>query len=152
MATARQPVECLHADPDPSAARCCYLEPGMDWLVVVGSGRSGSHLDAGEPTSVSRPPVAGQLASRAVLGEDVWARRKESPVPARHRVAPLVLGVVSAAGVPFLVWGLIVLDPWITVFGLAVQTTGKLWFIDRMALLYDDVSPAAEEASPRTGR
>lgn len=104
------------------------------------------------PRVFPAPRSLDSWASRAVLGEDVWARRNESPVPARHRLAPLVLGVVSAAGVPFLVWGLIVLDPWITVFGLAVQTTGKLWFIDRMALLYDDVSPAAEEASPRTGR
>jgi hypothetical protein len=41
--------------------------------------------------------------------------------------------------VPFWVWGLIALDPWITPFGLAVQILGKLWFLDRMALLYDDV-------------
>jgi hypothetical protein len=46
---------------------------------------------------------------------------------------------MSAAGVPFWAWGLIVLDPWITAFGLAVQMLCKVWFIDRMALLYDDV-------------
>ena len=50
---------------------------------------------------------------------------------------PGQLGSVSAAGVPFWVWGLIALDPWITAFGLAVQILGKL--LDRMALLYDDV-------------
>jgi hypothetical protein len=27
-------------------------------------------------------------------------------------------------------------------FGLAVQMAGKIWFLDRMALLYDDVAPA----------
>jgi hypothetical protein len=27
-------------------------------------------------------------------------------------------------------------------FGLAVQSAGKVWFIDRMALLYDDVAPS----------
>jgi hypothetical protein len=26
-------------------------------------------------------------------------------------------------------------------FGLAVQAAGKIWFIDRMAILYDDVTP-----------
>ena len=46
---------------------------------------------------------------------------------------------MSAAGVPFWAWGLIVLDPWITAFGVAVQMFAKLWFLDRMALLYDDV-------------
>ena len=60
--------------------------------------------------------------------------------------------VTSAAGVPFRVWGLIVLNPWIAAFGLAVQTAGKMWFLDRMALLYDDVSSAAGEAQPQIGR
>ena len=78
-------------------------------------------------------------ASRAVLGEEFWTARKEAPIPERHTVAPLVLSAISAAGVPFWVWGLIVLDPWITAFGVAVQMLGKLWFLDRMALLYDEV-------------
>jgi hypothetical protein len=37
-------------------------------------------------------------------------------------------------------------------FGLTVQTTGKLWFLDRMALLYGEVSSAAEAIPPRTDR
>ena len=79
-------------------------------------------------------------ASRSVLVETYWSARKHNPVPARHRIAPVVLSVISAGGLPFLVWGLIVFDPWITAFGLAVQMAGKLWFLDRMALLYDAVS------------
>ena len=59
--------------------------------------------------------------------------------PERHRVAPIVLSVISAVGVPFWAWGLIVVDPWITAVGVAIQMLGKLWFLDRMALLYDDV-------------
>jgi len=78
-------------------------------------------------------------ASRGVLGEEYWSARRRTPISAHHRVAPIVLGGMSAAGVPFWAWGLIVLDPWITAFGLAVQMLCKVWFIDRMALLYDDV-------------
>jgi hypothetical protein len=89
-------------------------------------------------------------ASRSVTGETVWGRRKETPLPPRHRVAPVVLSVVSAAGLPFLIWGLVGLDPWVTAFGVAVQMAGKLWFLDRMALLYDDVSSAAVSVPPRT--
>ena len=74
-----------------------------------------------------------------MLGEEYWSARKETPIPAHHRNAPIVLGVMSAAGVPFWAWGLIVLDPWIPAFGLAVQMLCKIWFIDRMALLYDGV-------------
>jgi hypothetical protein len=85
------------------------------------------------------PQAITSWASRSVLGEEYWTARKEAPIPERHTVAPLVLSAMSAAGVPFWVWGLIVLDPWITAFGVAVQMLGKLWFLDRMALLYDEV-------------
>jgi hypothetical protein len=98
------------------------------------------------------PRTLDHWAARSVMGETRWAKRKSTPLPPRHRTAPLVLGLLSAAGLPFLVWGLVVLDPWITLFGLAVQMTGKLWFLDRMALLYDDVSSAAVRVPPRTDR
>jgi hypothetical protein len=75
-----------------------------------------------------------------VLGETFWANRNEVPVPPQHRVAPNVLGAVSALGVPFIARGLVVRNAWMVLFGLAVQGAGKIWFIDRMALLYDDVT------------
>jgi hypothetical protein len=53
-----------------------------------------------------------------------------------------VLGAISALGVPFIARGLVVKDGWMVLFGLAVQMAGKTWFIDRMAILYDDVAPA----------
>jgi hypothetical protein len=74
-----------------------------------------------------------------VLGETCWANRKTVPVPPRHRVAPNVLGVLSALGVPFIARGLLVRNGWMVCFGLAVQMAGKVWFLDRMALLHDDV-------------
>jgi hypothetical protein len=104
------------------------------------------------PRVFPAPRSLDSWASRSVLGETVWSRRKETPLPPRHRVAPLVLSAISAAGLPFLVWGLIVLDPWMTAFGVAVQSAGKVWFLDRMALLYDDVSSAAAPVPPRTDR
>ena len=42
---------------------------------------------------------------------------------------------------PFIARGLVVPDPWLVLFGLAVYMAGKNWFMDRMALLYDDVAP-----------
>jgi hypothetical protein len=44
-------------------------------------------------------------------------------------------------GVPFVARGLVGRDGWMVLFGLAVQMAGKIWFIDRMAILYDDVAP-----------
>jgi hypothetical protein len=94
------------------------------------------------PRAFPPPRSLDHWASRGVLGETYWAKRKEIPIPPRHRVAPNVLGAISALGVPFVARGLVVRDGWMVMFGLAVQSAGKVWFIDRMALLYDDVAPA----------
>jgi hypothetical protein len=104
------------------------------------------------PRAFPPPSSLDHWASRGVLGETYWANRKEVPVPPRHRVAPNVLGAVSALGVPFIARGLVVRDAWMVLFGLALQEAGKIWFIDRMALLYDDVAPAgpANVPLPRT--
>jgi hypothetical protein len=94
------------------------------------------------PTAFPPPRSLDHWASKAVVGETYWLNRKEVPVPPRHRVAPTVLGGVSALGVPFIARGLVVRNGWMVLFGLAVQTAGKVWFLDRMALLYDDMAPA----------
>lgn len=98
------------------------------------------------------PRSMDSWASRAVMGEQVWARRSEIPVPDRHLWAPIALSVLSAAGLPFLVWGLIALEPWVTALGLVIQTSGKMWFLDRMVWLYDDVSSGAEPVRRQTDR
>jgi len=41
----------------------------------------------------------------------------------------------------------VVRDGWMTVLGVAVQMAGKIWFLDRMALLYHDVT-AGDPAGP----
>jgi hypothetical protein len=97
------------------------------------------------PTVFPPPRSLDHWASKAVLGERVFADRKRVPVPERHRVAPLVLLAINALGVPFVVWGLVILDGWLVLFGLAVHMAGKNWFIDRMALLYDDVAAPARD-------
>jgi len=104
------------------------------------------------PRAFPPPRTLDSWASRSVMGETLWAERKSTPLPSRHRTAPVVLGALSAAGLPFLTWGLVVLDPWLTLFGLAIQMLGKLWFLDRMALLYNDVSSRAAPIPPRTDR
>jgi hypothetical protein len=78
----------------------------------------------------------------------VWANRQEASVPVRHRVAPHLLTGINALGVPFVARGLVVLDPWLVLFGLAVHMAGKNWFMDRMALLYDDVTADPPDTDP----
>ncbi|MFW3171972.1 DUF6653 family protein [Geodermatophilus sp. CPCC 206100] len=85
------------------------------------------------------PRSLDHWASKGVLGEVFWADRGDVPVPPRHRTAPRVLLGINALGVPVIAYGLVVLDPWAVLCGLAVHMAGKNWFIDRMAILYDDV-------------
>jgi hypothetical protein len=114
----------------------------LGWWSLVPVGLVGAWT-AVNPRAFPPPSSLDHWASRSVLGETRWAKRKEVPVPPRHRAAPNVLGALSALGVPFIVRGLVVRNGWMVVFGLSVQMAGKLWFLDRMALLYDDVTPAA---------
>ena len=91
------------------------------------------------PRVFRRPKSMDNWASRGVLGERVWLNRDVVPVPERHRVVPHVLNSVTAVGTAFVVWGLIKLELWPTLFGSALIYCGKLWFLDRMVWLYEDM-------------
>ena len=86
-------------------------------------------------------PAADDSAwiTKGVLGERLWANRDRVPVPERHRVVPHVLNLAQLSGVPFLVWGLVGLQVWPTVLGTVLIAGIKLWYVDRMAILYGDM-------------
>lgn len=94
------------------------------------------------PRIFPRPRSTDNWASKAVLGERVWLNRGRIPVPPHHRTLPGILNAVSLIGTVFLVWGLIVIDVWPTLLGLAIVYLGKLWFVDRMVWLYEDMKDA----------
>jgi hypothetical protein len=100
------------------------------------------------PTAFPPPADLDAWASRSVLGETFWNDRAATPIPARHRVAPWVLTALSTAGLPLIVWGLVVPDPWILATGLVLQSAGKLWFLDRMVWLHDDMVALGHTAPP----
>jgi len=87
-------------------------------------------------------PAADDSAwiSKGVLGERLWAHRDQQPVPERHRIVPHVLNLAQLSGVPFLVWGLVGLQLWPTVLGTVLISGLKLWYVDRMAILYGDMT------------
>lgn len=93
------------------------------------------------PRVFQPPRSTDNWASRGVLGERVWLNRDQVPVPAHHRVAPHVLNSITAIGTVFVVWGLVALAVWPTLLGVALIYCGKLWFLDRMAWLYQDMLP-----------
>jgi hypothetical protein len=91
------------------------------------------------PRAFPPPANLDAWASRVVPGETFWNAKAVTPVPRRHRVAPVVLTALNVAGLPVIVWGLVAADVGILVIGLIVQSAGKLWFLDRMVWLHDDM-------------
>ncbi|OPX64882.1 MULTISPECIES: DUF6653 family protein [unclassified Methanoregula] len=91
------------------------------------------------PRIFPEPTSFDHWASKAVFGERVWLNRDSVPVPAHHRKVPKVLSAVSGIGMLFVFWGILVFDPWPTLFGMALVYAGKLWFLDRMAWLWEDM-------------
>ena len=77
--------------------------------------------------------------SRGVFGERVWLNRKAVPIPEHHaRMAH----VTSAVSLAVSVYGLIAGHFAAAWLGWAIMMLGKLWFIDRMVWLYEDMRDA----------
>ena len=77
--------------------------------------------------------------TKGVVGERFWSERGQRPVPERHQTVPHILNLTALAGLPFVVWGVVALDAWPAVLGMVLIIGGKLWYIDRMAILYEDM-------------
>lgn len=78
-------------------------------------------------------------ASKGTFGERLFLNRKRVPVPRHHDTMAKILTALAAFGSLILLYGLIVLDVWPTVFGLCLTIVAKVWFVDRMVWLYEDI-------------
>jgi hypothetical protein len=97
------------------------------------------------PRAFPPPATTDRWVSKAVLGERVWLARDRIAIPSHHAVAANLLSAVAALGVPFYGWGLYALEIWPTLFGMSLMVFGKLWFVDRMVWLYEDMKDASPE-------
>ena len=76
--------------------------------------------------------------SRCVFGERIWAERASIELPPQFRSSiPNLTDVYSCIGLAFLTVGLIASEVWLVVAGLVITHGGKLWYLDRMALLFE---------------
>ncbi len=94
-----------------------------------------------------RPPASTKSwASRGVLGERVWTEGDKSAFPAQFRTpATTYIQAVQGIALLALIYGLVVLDPLVTVISLLLVQVAKCWFIDRMVLLFDDMKHRSPE-------
>ena len=97
------------------------------------------------PRLFSKPHSTNNWASMGVMGERVWLNRNEIAIPEHHRRIPHLINVGSVIGMVFLIWGLIALDVWMTLLATVIVQLGKLWFIDRMVWLYQEMKDTKSE-------
>ncbi len=97
------------------------------------------------PRIFPKPQSTKNWASKGVFGERVWLNRNQIPVPLHHRTLPNLLSVVSALGMVFVIWGVSAIAIWPTLLGASVVYLSKLWFIDRMVWLYEDMKNVEPE-------
>ncbi|GAB5407416.1 MAG: hypothetical protein Aurels2KO_56470 [Aureliella sp.] len=97
------------------------------------------------PRAFPVPKSTNNWMSKGVLGERVWLNRKMIPIPQHHARAATILAVLSGLGIIPFVLGLFQLDAWATVSGVAIIMLSKLWFLDRMVWLFEDMIDSHEE-------
>src|SRR3954451_6521106 len=90
------------------------------------------------PLFFQAPASTRHWASRATLGERIWVDRKELELPEgfRSNAFTLVSNGFSTIGLALLAYGLVDLNVLATVTGILITHGGKVWYLDRMALLF----------------
>lgn len=92
------------------------------------------------------PPLrSDNWASKGTFGERVFLNRHAVPIPNHHLRMGRLLTLGSALGMIALIHGLVVLDARTTIFGLVVAIGAKVWFVDRMVWLYEDMKHATPD-------
>ena len=88
-----------------------------------------------------RPPRSTRnWASKGVFGERIWADRITVAIPPQFASAvPNLANLYSGLGLLLLAYGLIELSVLPVVAGIAIAHGGKLWYLDRMVLLFEDM-------------
>lgn len=94
------------------------------------------------PRAFPPPAKTDNWASKGTFGERVFLNRRTVPIPDHHVLWAMVLGFGSAVGIIPLVWGLWSLDVTMTLLGLVMVVLPKVWFVDRMVWLYEDMKDA----------
>jgi hypothetical protein len=80
-----------------------------------------------------------------VLGERVYLMRELHPIPLEHVNAATLLSIGSGIGLLLLVAGLLTHEPAAFLSGGAAVLLCKLWFIDRMVWLYEEMRQRVPE-------
>ena len=86
------------------------------------------------------PASTRNWASRGVFGERIWADRTSVEIPPQfNSVVPNLSNLYGTLGLGLMAYGLVALDAWLVVSWILIVHATKLWYIDRMVLLFEDM-------------
>lgn len=88
------------------------------------------------------PRRTDRWSARAVFGERVWLARRAVPIPPHHARAAVILSVLAGIGGAVALVGAALNDLAATLAGGLLAYLGKMWFLDRMVWLYQDMRDA----------
>ncbi len=91
------------------------------------------------PTLFNKPKNLDNWASKSVLGERYWSERKNNLVPKHHNTPILILTILQALSGIILMVGLWKLELNLTITGIITVYLTKMWFLDRMVWVYEDM-------------
>lgn len=91
------------------------------------------------PRAFAAPSHTNHWAAHGVFGERVFLNRRSVPIPDHHVAWAYGLTWVSASGVLPWLYGLWAINLWAAALGMVLIVGGKIWFVDRMAWLYQDM-------------
>ena len=90
------------------------------------------------PRVFKEPKSTRNWASKGVFGERIWAERNSVTIPEEFRSrVPNLANLYSSIGLLPLAYGLVEFNLLAVVTGLFIVHGAKLWYIDRMVLLFE---------------
>jgi len=93
-----------------------------------------------------RPPLTtDNWASKGTFGERIFLAQPSVSIPDHHKKMAYILGVLSALALPVFLYGLYINDLWIIAFGNFLVIFPKLWFVDRMVWIYENMKDSNPE-------
>lgn len=91
------------------------------------------------PTLFKEPKNFNSWASKAVLWERFFAERTTTPIPSHHNVPIIILTVLQSLWALILWFWLWNTHIYLTLVGTLLIYLTKMWFLDRMVWIYEDM-------------
>lgn len=97
------------------------------------------------PRIFPAPDNTDNWMTKAVLGERVFINRKAEPIPQHHVTMGWITSLVAMVFFLIAAYGLLVRDFWAGFAGWHAAILAKIWFLDRMVWLWEDM----KDTTPR---